>query len=263
LKGRFSFRTGTTSYIVPADIISNVTALAGYFDDIEIVLFESHETSDLPGDGSIRTLETIANDNALTYTIHLPIDTRLGCSDETVRKESVAKCLRVITHFECLAPFAYVIHFDREYDGDTLPGDITGWTAKLARSAGEILSTGVNPNLLCVETLSYPFELVEEVLLGHDLSVCLDIGHILLCGYPLETYLDSYLGRARVIHLHGIADGKDHCDISTIDQDVLSMLFSDLCEDTSLERVLTLELFNETDLETSLQVMETFTKCTE
>jgi len=34
LKNRFPFRLGTTSYIIPADLITNVRFLASYVDDI-------------------------------------------------------------------------------------------------------------------------------------------------------------------------------------------------------------------------------------
>ena len=36
----YLFRFGTTSYIIPADILSNVRYLAGKVRDVELVLFE-------------------------------------------------------------------------------------------------------------------------------------------------------------------------------------------------------------------------------
>jgi hypothetical protein len=45
LAGRFPFRMGTTSFIVPADMETNVRFSASKFDDIELRFFESHEVS--------------------------------------------------------------------------------------------------------------------------------------------------------------------------------------------------------------------------
>ena len=39
------FRLGTTSYIIPADILPNVRYLADKVDDIELVLFEADDYS--------------------------------------------------------------------------------------------------------------------------------------------------------------------------------------------------------------------------
>ena len=43
LKHRLPFRLGTTSYIVPEDIILNVRLLAPAMDAIELIFFESDE----------------------------------------------------------------------------------------------------------------------------------------------------------------------------------------------------------------------------
>ncbi len=48
LKNRFPFRLGTTSYIIPADLMTNVRLLSPLVDDIELVLFEADDESNLP-----------------------------------------------------------------------------------------------------------------------------------------------------------------------------------------------------------------------
>ncbi|NTW10257.1 MAG: sugar phosphate isomerase/epimerase, partial [Chlorobiaceae bacterium] len=59
-KQRFPFRFGTTSYIIPADIIPNVKFLKEKVDDIELVLFESDEYSNLPSEENIAELVSLA-----------------------------------------------------------------------------------------------------------------------------------------------------------------------------------------------------------
>ena len=43
LKGRLPFRLGTTSYILPSDMITNVAMLAPFVDDVELLFFELEE----------------------------------------------------------------------------------------------------------------------------------------------------------------------------------------------------------------------------
>ena len=56
LKNRFPFRLGTTSYIIPGELLPNVNFLADKVDDIELVLFESDEITNLPDAATVRAL---------------------------------------------------------------------------------------------------------------------------------------------------------------------------------------------------------------
>jgi hypothetical protein len=61
LKNRFPFRTGATSYIIPAELLPNVNFLAGKVDDIELVLFESDEITNLPETATVKALNKTAD----------------------------------------------------------------------------------------------------------------------------------------------------------------------------------------------------------
>ncbi|MGE5799736.1 MAG: hypothetical protein ACM337_05370, partial [Syntrophaceae bacterium] len=89
LKNRFPFRLGTTSYIIPADLLTNVRWLASCVDDIELLLFEADDDSNLPDKGTIAELDKIARSNDLSYTVHVPLGLALGAASETERLLSV------------------------------------------------------------------------------------------------------------------------------------------------------------------------------
>ena len=75
----FPFRLGTTSYIVPDDILPNARYLAGKVWDIELILFEVDDgPNNLPSPEVIDELSRIAQQHGLTYTVHLPLDLKLG-----------------------------------------------------------------------------------------------------------------------------------------------------------------------------------------
>jgi len=256
LRGRFPFRLGTTSYIIPAEILPNAEFLAGLVDDIELVLFESQEVSNLPDDRTVAKLRELAEAKALSYTVHLPLDIRLGDADEAVRRRSVEKCLSTAERMRPLQPCAHVIHFDWDGRGG-LPADLPGWRGRLSRSVGELLASGLQAGSLCVEALSYPFELVEPVVLERNLAVCMDLGHLLLAGHSPEAFLERHLERCRVAHLHGILNGRDHCDLAGLSDGLLSRLVARLASGAGArDRVVTIEVFSLADLEKSLAVMQ-------
>jgi len=256
LKGLFPFRLGTTSYIIPGEIEPNVRHLAGLVDDIEIVLFQSDEYSNIPGNKEVTRLAALAREHDLTYTIHLPLDTHMGHGDESIRRSSVDKCRRIIERVRPLSPFAYIVHFHGDGDGEPPPPDMDRWLSQHRRSVEELL-TVAEPRDLCVETLSYPYQLVEEIVADYRLGICLDVGHILLCGFGLEEYLERYLERTRVVHLHGIKEGTDHRDISHLDGALLDMLLGRLLS-SPMPRVVTLEVFGEMELCACLEVMRRY-----
>jgi sugar phosphate isomerase/epimerase len=257
LKSRFAFRLGTTSYIIPADLITNVRFLAPYVDDIELVLFEADDKSNLPDEEAIRVLDGVARSYDLSYTVHLPLGLRLGSTDEEERRSSVTKALRVVALTSPLNPAAFILHFEGDRRGSIPSENTAGWVNALRASAEELLATGTPSHLFCVETLDYPFTLIESIVYEFGLSICLDIGHVLLQGYPLDDYLAKYHDRIRVFHVHGIRENKDHRDLGGLRDSDLALLFDRLLRMYRPSApVLTLEVFDENDFRLSLEVVE-------
>jgi sugar phosphate isomerase/epimerase len=257
LKSRFPFRLGTTSYIIPAELLPNVIYLADKVDDIELVLFESDEISNLPDAATVKMLKETAERSDLTYTIHLPMDTWMGHEEASVRERSVDKCLRVIERTAPLSPFSYVLHFHGDQRGDIPSPDMERWIDGHRRSVERLLQD-VNSHDLCVETLDYPYTVIEDIISDYNLSVCLDIGHLLLCGYAPEDYLNRYLPQTRVLHLHGIENGHDHRSLSFLPAGLLTTIIDRLGNGSNISRVLTMEIFDERALNQSLDVLSSF-----
>lgn len=262
MKHRFPFRFGTTSYIVPSDIIPNVEFLRDRVDDIELVLFESDEFSNLPSPADMQRLASLAGEADLTYSVHLPLDVYMGHHDRRERTRSAGKCRRIVELTEGLPKSAYVLHFEAG------PGiDINGFssselerfTTALHDSCAMFLNqTDVSSRLVCVENLNYPYELVLPVVEAYGFSVTLDVGHLEYYGFPTDEYLRKLLCRTRVLHMHGTKDGKDHNSLSYMKPDALDMVMQALADDPVSERVFTLEIFSEEDFVSSCRTMERF-----
>jgi sugar phosphate isomerase/epimerase len=111
---------------------------------------------------------------------------------------------------------------------------------------------------MCVETLDYSYALIEDIVSDYGLSICLDIGHLLLWGHGPEDYLDRYLPQTRVIHIHGVEDGNDHRSLAFLPADLLTTLMDRLDSGSKNSRVLTMEIFNERALHQSLDILSSF-----
>src|SRR5512134_2659005 len=108
----YPFRLGTTSYIIPDDILPNARYLAGKVRDIELILFEVDDgPNNLPSAEVIEELSKLAQENDMTYTVHLPLDLKLG-ADGSERDQSLVKAKCVIDCTRGLDPWAYVMHLD-------------------------------------------------------------------------------------------------------------------------------------------------------
>jgi sugar phosphate isomerase/epimerase len=165
---RVPFRIGTTSYIIPADILPNVRYLADRVDDVELVLFEVEEGgSNLPDEGALAQLSQIAAQQDLTYTVHLPLDLQFG-DDETNRQRSLKKALQVIAHTRALQPYAYILHVDgRSVRGEFHSQRWEEWRRRTRRVLEEMITQVNEPELLAVENLDgYAPEFWDEVLEG-------------------------------------------------------------------------------------------------
>lgn len=253
---RFPFRLGTTSYILPSDLLTNAKALSGLVDDMELVLFESDGETNFPAPNTVRALRSLALCSGLSYTVHLPGDIRLGSETRSGRKRSIEQCIRVFEMTAPLEPFAYILHFEGDQRGGVPSSNMERWVAGLEESAERLRQAGLPLEIVCVENLDYPFELVDRIVLDHGFAICLDIGHVLFYGYRLETYLDRYAHRARVFHLHGIVNGEDHRGIRSIQTSDLQSFLGRLSRLQGPEPVVTVEVFDEEDLTDSLGILD-------
>ena len=204
----YPFRLGTTSYIIPADILLNAHYLAGKVRDIEFEVDDG--PNNLPSLEVIDQLLQIASQHDLTYTVHLPLDLKLGENDSE-QDQSLVKAKRVMDCTHRLDPWAYVLHLDgRSVRISTDTGLIRRWQDQSVRALELAAEWAGSPEKLAVENLeTYPLDFIQPVLDRIPVSRCVDIGHLWLDGHDPIPYLQAALARTRVIHIHGIAE-RDH-----------------------------------------------------
>jgi adenosylcobalamin phosphodiesterase len=252
----FPFRLGTTSYIVPDDILPNARYLAGKVWDIELILFEVDDgPNNLPSPEVIDELSRIAQQHGLTYTVHLPLDLKLG-EGGSEQDQSLVKAKRVIDCTRGLEPWAYVLHLDGRSVRTSADAElIRRWQDQSVRALELVAEWAGGAEKLAVENLeTYPLDFIQPVLDRIPVSRCVDIGHLWLDHHDPIPYLQAALARTRVIHIHGIAE-RDHRSLAFMPQEKVREVWKELIR-TNYEGVLTLEIFSEEDFISSLEVIE-------
>ena len=251
----FPFRVGTTSYIIPDDILPNVRYLADKVQDVELVLFEVDDgTNNLPPPEAVAELAALAQTHALTYTVHLPLDLRLGAGGDEGHV-SLVKARAVIERTRPLNPWAYVLHLDgRELLAEPVSGSAAAWQNQAVRALELASGWAGAPERLAVENLErYPLDFWTPVLERVPVARCVDIGHLWLDHHDPLPFVRAALPRTRVIHLHGVAQ-RDHQSLSRMPPEKLDPVMDYLCE--AYDGVVTLEVFSEADFHSSVAALK-------
>ena len=254
-----SFRLGTTSYIIPDDILPNVRFLADKVQDIQLVLFEVDDgPSNLPAPGVVAALSALAEAAGLTYTVHLPLDLRLG-SEGDLLDVSLVKAKRVIDCTLPLDPWAFVLHLDGrdlrlDGTGDADSEHVRAWQLRCAQALGMVAEWAGGPERLAVENLErYPPAFILPILDVAPVSLCVDVGHLWLSSADALPYLRLALPRTRVVHLHGIGE-RDHKSLSLVPSGQLNPVVEYLVR-ADYRGVVTLEVFSEADFYSSKEAI--------
>ena len=258
---KLPFRLGTTSYIIPDDILPNVRWLAGKVDDVELVLFEvddqpnEHGLNNLPDPAAIAGLRELSKRHDLSYTVHLPLDLRLAAPDGE-QHASIDKARRVIELTRPLQPWAYVLHLDgRELIGGSSPAEKEGWNDQAVQALELLAGWAGDPRLLAVENLErYALDFIDEAVRRAGTSRCIDIGHLWLDGHDPLPYLEKHLERARVLHIHGIGT-RDHQSLMFVREAELERVMGWLVR-SGYAGVVTMEVFGVEDFEESRRRVE-------
>jgi len=210
-----------------------------------------------------------------SYTVHLPLWSVEPSTLQTpVREGSVRALIECIECTRPLEPEVYVLHatgaLAAEFYRMKLPEVaksflLQRFLSNAQQSVQTVLEqTGLPSRRLAIETIEFPFELTWQLAEELDLSICLDIGHVLV-GFsgPVELFevLDQCLPRLAEIHLHdgpwqgperNIGYGRDHQALGRGDLEVGRLL--DRLQEAGFDGPIIFELSSDEALE-SLNVI--------
>ncbi len=249
LKGEFSFRLSTTSYVIPETILANLLFLGPHLDEVELVFFETRAETNLPSLEDIQDMRQVAEDLDITYNVHLPGDLFFGDPDPSLRARFRDTAMRFYERTLPLDPTLYILHLDsRRADGIVEP-DPCAWSDRVEDSLSALVTAGLDPGRVAVENLEFPLDKLMPFVERMGLKTCLDIGHVILYGHDLQTQLDRHFSQSAMIHLHGVREGVDHLGVQWISPGDWEMICCLLADYTG---GLSVEIFSMDDLAASL-----------
>jgi len=249
-KRRFPFKLGTTSFIYPAGYSENARRLAPFFDEIELILFESRR---LPDSDEIQRLRTVALRNDLDYNVHMPLDVFPASSDAAERSRSMDALLRVFELTAPLKPSSWTLHLNLD-GADRSPDSLKRWRGRAVESIRRLTEGGLPADRLAVENLDYPSQWVEAIREAAGVRICMDCGHLLMAGCDPAAFYRRNREHIVLIHLHGVGGGRDHRSLDRLPDleiDRMTGILKDFTGSVSLE------VFGFEELKSSLAVMDT------
>ncbi|SRR5579884_514999 len=243
-------RIGTTSYIYPDNIIPNVRKLVNLVDDIEIVLFEGKDYSNLPSIDDVDTLRKISEETGISYTVHLPIDLDICSKGAEFRVFSLKRTIEIMRLTSPLNPRGYIVHLPRrEIESEEM------WILRTVRSLSEIFIEFGNENVF-IENLSYPIKRILPIIEEFDFNLCLDISHALKCSDKWTEIFDKNFTRIKVIHLYGPEiEGEGHTGLQRAERNFIKSVI-DRIMSSDFSGLLTLEVFGIGDFFESKRIIE-------
>jgi sugar phosphate isomerase/epimerase len=250
-KFTFPFKIATTSFIYPDHYVQNINMLAPYLDEIELIFFESTPNS-LPSKEEIGVLLSIANEYDLSYNIHHPLDIFPGAKDRSRRQFAVETIRQIIDLTAPLSPTTHTIHLPYE-EIDHENESLKRWQNHICDSMEKLHGTGIGGKMISVETLNYPIEWVDDILMDFNLSVCMDLGHLIIYGFNMKKIFARYHDKTSIIHLHGANDGRDHQALDLLSRSDLKTILDIL---KRFNGVVSLEVFSYAQLIASLNFLD-------
>ena len=247
-KGRFPFTLACPSFIYRAGYAENTEHLAPCVDEIELLFFESRFADSLPAPDLVRQLENLGRAGKITYNIHLPTDICPGHRKASERRRAVTVLKAMIDRLAPLQPSTYTLHLDREADDD----DITRWQTATTESLRMVLADGMPGRRLSIENIDDDLSAAAPVIEALDLSVCMDMGHLMVQERSMEAFFDRWQSRIGIVHLHGVDGAQDHLPLDRLNGDRMAAVVRLL---TGFGGVVSLEVFSRAALAASLQAM--------
>ncbi len=240
---------GTTSYIYPDDIIPNVRKLVNLVDDIELILFEGNDYSNLPSIDDVKTLRKISEETGISYTVHLLIDLDICSKDAEFRKFSLKRTIEIMKLTSPLNPRGYIVHLPRrEIESEEM------WILSTVISLSEIFIEFENEKIL-IENLSYPINHILPIIEEFDFKLCLDISHTLKCSDSWREIFDENLSIIKVIHFYGPErGGEGHTGLQKAERNFVKSVIDKIMP-SNFSELLTLEVFGTEDFFESKRIL--------
>ena len=251
------------------DLVENVRKLSSLVKHVEIVLFHTPELDNFPTQEEIDLLKELKSEYDLTFTVHLPASFEIA-GENGEHRDFALRTIPGLIEILCeIDPLFYVLHVPLTkptlafepgcYFTDPDQSRFAPWKARARTDLKRIQrETGLKDRLL-VENINYSPAFLEPFWQEGLCGLCLDIGHLLLGNEAVGETLKRYLPVIREIHLHGVIGCDEHLSLNVVPAERVHSWLQRMTGG-SYEGIVNLEVFSPSDLESSLGVLEIWSK---
>ncbi len=239
------------SWVMPAGVAKNCRFLAGRVDEVGLLFLETESSlaytqHDLPPDLA---------DLPLAWHVHLPVDLPWGGplahTAQHDGKNAAQICIALMEKVCFLGAKRAVLHppahSPNDYAQQALDAFATAWY-RAGRHPGDILLENIRGQSLTG---------LSQVIRAHNLSVCLDTGHLLSYAQKDILHMGELIQRIRMLHCNVEIPGGRHLPLTTSDT-AMEQLCRHLFTAAPCDSVIMLELFAWNDIEASLPLLHTW-----
>jgi len=251
-KQYYPFKIATTSFIYPDLYIPNVKMLGPFVDEIELLLFETAPVASLLSAAVIDELKHLSQELQVSYNIHLPTDISITDPSPVKQDQAVDTLLSIIERVAPLSASSHTLHVPYEIDVND-DDHLRQWQAAVYRNLEKIVLAGVPAEKIAIETLDYPVERIENIIEELNLSICMDLGHLIIHGYDISTFFNKFANKISIIHLHGVIKNRDHESLQNLPAELMKSVIKLLGNFTEM---VSMEVFSFIDLINSLDCLE-------
>ncbi|MCP4148999.1 MAG: hypothetical protein GY757_14725 [bacterium] len=247
----FPFKISAPSYLLPTGYIENVTYLTDKVDDVQLLVFDYLADDPLFKSDTVKTLQYLAKEPGLTYSVHMPVSPRLFDGFE----KRLTAAFSIIEALEPLDISSYTFHYDLP-EGE-LWQDLNDMEKRKTSAIYIEFFKKIKERFpgidISLENTATPLSALDGVVSGCAVSYAIDIGHLVVQGWELDE-IGPRLERASVVHLHGWEekDGKlqDHRAI-VYSREIFTLL-------ESFKGILTIENYHKLLFSKSLEVLKSY-----
>ena len=251
-KKYYPFKIGTTSFIYPDLYIPNVKMLGAFVDEIELLLFETAPVASLLSAAVMDELKHLSQELQVSYNIHLPTDISITDPSPIKQNQAVDALLSIIEWVAPLSPSSHTLHVPYEIDVND-DDHLRKWQTVVYRNLEKIVLAGVPAEKIAIETLDYPVERIENIIEVLNLSICMDLGHLIIHGYDISTFFNKFANKISIIHLHGVNKNRDHESLQYLPAELMQSVIKLLGNFTEM---VSIEVFSFIDLINSMHCLE-------
>jgi sugar phosphate isomerase/epimerase len=226
--------------------------LGPYMDEIELLLFESKGPDALLSRPAINELGRLADEFDLKYNIHLPTDISISDLNTERQRCALEIMVQVIDLVMPLRPSALILHVP--YVDEPLEDQhVRAWQDRVHKNLEKLITVVENSEVIAIETLEYPLDLLEAIIDDLNLAICLDLGHLMVYDYDVKAVFKKYAFNTSVLHLHGVENNRDHKALDCLAPDLIEMVLWVL---KRFSGVVSIEVFSYENLVSSLKFLE-------